>query len=447
MASWVQPGDNHAMPGVATEILIILLLLLLNGVFAMVEIAVVSSRKSRLRQWAEAGDKRSQAALDLAESPNRFLSTVQIGITMVGVLAGAFGGATLAKSLAAAISAVAWLARWADALGVAVVVGAITFCSLVIGELVPKRIGLGSPEMISRFAARPMGWLSWLAHPLVRLLGISTDAVLRLLRIRPAPEAAVSEEEVRMLVREGELSGALLPQESEMVEAVLGLDRLRVRDLMTPRGDMVWLDVEMTDDEVLDVVLQSRHTHFPCHEDRRDNLLGVVSVKDLFTRHRMGGPLDLRARCEPPLLVPPSQPAIRLLETFRGANTHFALVADEYGGIAGLITLHDLMEAIIGDFGSAAGDTPNAVQREDGSWLVDAMIRIDELEELFPGLPVEPPEDREYSTLSGFILNSLGHLPVTGEQFERGGFRIEVVDLDRNRVDKVIIHPPIFSEE
>jgi len=280
----------------------------------------------------------------------------------------------------------------------------------------------------------------------VKLLGFSTDMVLAVMRIRPAVEAAVSEEEVRMLVREGERSGALLPRESEMVEAVLGLDRLRVRDLMTPRGEMVWLDVLMSGDEALDVVLQSRHTHFPCHEARRDNLLGVVSVKDLFQQFRGGAALDLRKLCTAPLLVPPTQPAIRLLETFRSAGTHFALVADEYGGITGLITLHDIMEAIIGDFGAAEGETPDAVRREDGSWLVDAMLRIDELVALFPGFPVALPEDREYSTLSGFILHSLGHLPVTGEHFERGGFRIEVVDLDQNRVDKVMIMPPAEAD-
>lgn len=428
-----------SMPRVAIEILIIFLLLLLNGVFAMIEIAVVSSRKSRLRQWAESGDKRAKAALDLVESPNRFLSTTQIGITLVGVLAGAFGGATLAKSLSGVIEQVPLLAPWADALGVVTVVGVITFFSLVLGELVPKRIGLGNPEAISRVAARPMGWLSKAAHPAVVLLGVSTDAVLAFLRVRPAAEEAVSEEEVRMLVREGERSGALLPQETEMVEAVLGLDRLRVRDLMTPRGDMVWLDAEMTDEEMLDVVLQSRHTHFPCHEDRRDNLLGVVSVKDLFTRHRSGKALDVRSLCAEPLLVPPTQPAIRLLETFRAAGTHFALVADEFGGIAGLITLHDIMETIMGDFGVAGTITSEAVQRDDGSWLVDAMIRIDDLLELFPGLPLDPPAERDYSTLSGFILQTLGHLPVTGEHFVTGGYRIEVVDLDRNRVDKVLI--------
>ncbi|MEX1114465.1 MAG: hemolysin family protein [Akkermansiaceae bacterium] len=430
------------MPVVALEVIFIFLLLLLNGLFAMIEIAVVSSRKSRLRQWAEIGDVRAKAALELVESPNKFLSTTQIGITLVGVLAGAFGGATLAGSLGEVLALVPWIDRWADALAVVIVVGGITYFSLVIGELVPKRIGMGNPEAIARIAARPMGHLSRIASPVVRLLGFSTDLVLALLRVRPAAEAAVSEEEVKMLVRESERSGTLIPGESGMVEAVLGLDSLNVRDLMIHRAQIVWLDVEMSWSEACKAALGSRHTHFPVFEDRRDNLLGVVSIKDLFAADHAEHQGDLRPLLTQPLLVPPTQPLNRLLEAFRKSNSTFALVADEFGGIAGLITLHDVMETIIGDFDSPQNSQPDAVEREDGSWLVDAMIRIDEFENLFPDFSLGGEGEREFSTLSGFILQALGHIPITGEHFMVDGFRVEIVDLDRNRIDKVLISRP-----
>jgi putative hemolysin len=431
------------MSAVGFEIFFIFLLLLLNGLFAMIEIAVVSSRKSRLRQWAQAGDGKAQAALDLVESPNRFLSTTQIGITLVGVLAGAFGGATLAKSLASTLALVPWIARWADPLAVGLVVSAITYFSLVIGELVPKRIGMGNPEVIARLSAGPMASLSRIASPVVNLLGLSTDLVLRLLRVRPAEELAVSEEEVKMLVREGERGGALIAGESEMVEAILGLDSLCVRDLMIQRGKIVWLDAKKSWEETCLAVLRSHHSHFPVFAERRDNLQGMVSLKDLFAAHHAGHEGGLLPLLKPPLLVPPTQPLNRLLETFRKSNSTVALVADEFGGIAGLITLHDVMATIIGDFDAAGTQRPSAARRDDGSWLVDAMIRIDELEDIFPELPMESAEEREYSTLGGFILQTLGKIPTTGDHFTTvGGFRIEVVDLDRNRIDKVLVTPP-----
>ena len=432
------------MSAVGFEILIIFLLLLLNGLFAMIEIAVVSSRKSRLRQWAQSGDKKARAALDLVETPNRFLSTTQIAITLVGVLAGAFGGATLAKSLAPALALIPWIAHWADPLAIGIVVSAITYFSLVIGELVPKRIGMGSPEIIARYSAGPMACLSRIASPVVNLLGLSTDLVLRLLRVRPAAELAVSEDEVKMLVREGERGGALIAGESEMVEAILGLDSLCVRDLMIQRGQIVWLDARKSWEETCLTVLRSHHTHFPVFAERRDNLLGMISLKDLFAAHHAGHEGGLAPLLKPPLLVPPTQPLNRLLETFRKSNSTIALVADEFGGIAGLITLHDVMETIIGDFESAETLRPLTTRREDGSWLVDAMIRIDELEDLFPALTLESADEREYSTLGGFILQTLGKIPAPGDHFTTvGGFRVEVVDLDRNRIDKVLISPPI----
>ncbi len=424
---------------VVVELIIIFLLLLVNGLFAMIEIAVVSSRKSRLRQWAEAGDQKAQAALELVESPNRFLSTTQIGITLVGVLAGAFGGATLAKTLGDAIRSLPWLSPWADVLAVVTVVSGITYFSLVIGELVPKRIGMGNPEFIARLAAGPMARLAMMASPFVRLLGLSTDLVLRVLRVRPAASAAVSEEELKMLVREGGSSGTLIEGESEMVEAVLGLDSRIVRDLMIRRGDIVWLNAGKSWGDICKVALGNPHSCFPVFEGRRDNLLGVVSVKDLFAADHTDHEGEIKPLLRTPLLVPPTQPLNRLLETFRSNDTTFALVADEFGGIAGLITLHDVMETIIGDFAVPRVPRPGIFERADGSWLVDGMIRIQECEQQFPGLLPVSREEREYSTLNGFILHTLGHIPATGECFMSGAYRVEVVDLDRNRIDKVII--------
>jgi putative hemolysin len=424
---------------IAIELIFIFLLLLLNGLFAMIEIAVVSSRKSRLRQMAETGDAKAKAALELVESPNSFLSTTQVGITLIGVLAGAFGGATLAGNLGETLALVPWLTKWADAAAVAIVVGGITYFSLVIGELVPKRIGMGNPEGIARVAAGPMRRMAGLASPLVKLLGISTEAVLALLRVKPLGEMAISEEEVKMLVREGERNGTLIAGESSMVEAVLELDRLDVRDLMVHREKIVWLDVEMSWGEACEVVLKSRHTHFPVFQRRRDNLLGIISIKDLFAADHADQVGELTPLITPPLLVPPTQPLNRLLETFRKSNSTFALVADEFGGIAGLITLHDVMETIIGDFNSPRDSRPRVVVREDGSWLVDAMIRINDFEDALPDFPLGPEDERDFTTLGGFILQTLGHIPVTGESVHVDGFRVEIVDLDRNRIDKVLI--------
>lgn len=423
----------------ALELAVIFLLLACNGCFAMVEIAVVSSRRSRLRQLAESGDARAAEALALAESPNRFLPTIQMGITLIGVLAGAFGGATVARGLAAWLAGYEALAPWSGVLGVGLVVTGITFCSLVIGELVPKRIGLGYPERIARLAARPIGRLAWLCHPLVRLLGASTDGVLWLLRIRPPREVGVSEEDVRMLVREGGRSGVLLPAETEMVEAVLGLDQMRVRSIMTPRRNIVWLDASMAEETICQTVLESRHTYFPVLDARRDGLLGMVSLKDLFQRRFTGSAISLEELVVRPLIVPSSQSTIRLLEALRENDQTFALVADEFGAIIGLVTLHDVMETIVGDFPAHADDPPQVTPREDGGWLIDAMIRLDELEEVLGDLPLEPASQRDYTTLSGLVLHLLGHIPHAGETFDYGAYHFEVVDLDGTRIDKLLV--------
>lgn len=421
------------------EIAIIFVLLSINGLLAMTEIAVVSSRKTRLQQLAAKGDLKAAAALKLADEPNRFLAAVQIGITLVGVLAGAFGGATIAEQLAGFFNAMPWLAKWSEAISVAIVVSAITFCSLIFGELVPKRIGMTYPETIARLVAGPMQCLSRIASPVISLLAATATAVLKILRIRLDADTSVSEDDVRLLVRQGSQSGALLAEETSMVEAVLSLDQLRVRELMTPRNRIVWLDAAKPSDELCRQMIESGHTYFPVHECRRSNVLGVVALTDVFAALCRGEPLDFKCLAKAPLLVPPTQPAIRLLERFRSQGATFALVPDEFGSICGLITAQDLLEAISGDFRDGTENEIAVVMRADGSWLIDAAIYLQDLEYHFPDFPIAPAHQRPYVTLNGLILEKLGHIPQTGELLEVGNYSIEIVDLDGLCIDKILM--------
>jgi putative hemolysin len=429
---------NHTL----TEMVVIGLLLAANGVFAMTEIAVVSARRPRLKRLADQGDQGAKAALELAESPNRFLSTVQVGITLVGVLAGAFGGATLAKTLAQTMRQLPWISGYADAVALTIVVAAITYFSIVIGELVPKRLALNHPESISRFMARPMMALANLANPLVNLLSASTDLLLRCIGIKAQDQPAVTEDEVRSLVREGLKAGVLYQAESEMVESVLALDQLPVRDIMTPRAKIIWLNVVESHQDIWHKIVVSGHTSFPVYEGQRDNVIGMVSVKAIYANLAASVPVQLKDLMTPPQVVPASQSAIQLLENFRRTGQHVALVADEFGGLIGLVTLHDVMEAIVGDFPSQDERLrPAAKRRDDGTWLIDAMIEIDDLKKLIPALSFQIGADRDYQTLAGFIVKRLGHVPREGETFEEQGYLFEIIDMDRHRVDKVLLLP------
>jgi putative hemolysin len=428
------------MTPVLTEIVIILLLLIVNGIFAMTEIAVVSARKPRLKAMADAGDHRALAALALSESPNRFLSTVQIGITLVGILAGAFGGATIAEQIATRLEKTPSLAPYAETIGLATVVIAITYLSLVIGELVPKRIGLAHAERIARWAARPMQFLSRLAKPVVDFLSFSTDALLRVGRVAERSEQAVTEDEVRALMEEGARAGAFSPVETEMVESVLDLDRIPVRSIMTPRAKIIWLNRNESHDMVWHKIVVSNRSHFPVYEGDRDHVVGLVSVKAIYAHVAAGIPVKIGDLMTKPLIVPATQMVLQVLEALKRSSQHMALVADEFGGIVGLVTLRDVMEAIIGELPSQDERAkPAAVKRPDGSWLVDAIIEIEKLAPLFPELQFDEGGKRDYQTLAGFVLKKLGHLPKEGEAFEADGYRIEVLDMDRQRVDKVLI--------
>lgn len=418
------------------------MLLLANGFFSMTEIAVVSSRKARLRRLADTGDVRARRALELAESPNRFLATVQVGITLVGVLAAAFSGATLAGHLAGPLKQVDWIAPYADKVAFGLVVGVLTYCTLVIGELVPKRLGLGNPEGIARWFARPMLFLSTIASPLVSLLNWSSDVILRLFRIKPEPTVSVTEEEVHLMVREGMRAGVFLPHEPGMVEGVLALDRVPVRDLMTPRAKIIWINVADSHDAIWHKIVVSAHTMFPVYEGQRDNVVGVVTVKAIYANLAAGIPPRIRDLMVPPLIVPASLQASALLEMFKQKGKHVALVADEFGGIVGLVSLHDIMEAIIGELPTADERLkPKAKRREDGSWLVDGMLEVAEFERQVPGFPLHRGAERDYQTFGGYILKQFGHVPHEGESFEAHGYRVEIIDMDGHRVDKVLLMP------
>jgi len=424
---------------IGTELLVIFLLIVVNGVFAGSEIAIVSARRARLRQRAEAGDAGARRALEMAEQPNRLLSTVQVGITLVGIFAGAYGGATLAAQLDGWLEQFPAVARYSEGVALGVVIAGITYFSLIIGELVPKRIALTHAERVAAAVARPMHVLSLAATPLVKLLSVSTDGVLHLLRIRRTGEPPVTEEEITTLIEQGTEAGIFEEEEQDLVERVFELADQRAYSLMTPRHRVIWLDLEDPPEVNRGKMARHRHSRYPVCEGGLDAVLGVVEVKDLWARALRGEELDLRAALRPPLFVPGGLRALRLLEMFRASGAQIALVVDEYGGVDGLFTLNDVLEEIVGEI-EVSGE-PRIVQRDDGSWLVDASLTMDEFwEEL--GLEERRTEERRgYNTLAGFVITRLGHIPAAGESFEAYGLRFEVVDMDAHRVDKVLVTP------
>lgn len=428
----------HLIDGVpGLEILLILGLILLNGVFAMSEIAVVSSRRARLAQRAAEGDSGARRALDLAENPNRFLSTVQIGITLVGVFAGAYGGASIAGQLAQRLEAITWIARYSEEISLAVVVASITFLSLVVGELVPKRIALNQPERIASLVSGPMHALSIAATPLVRILGASTEAILRLVGARKSDEPPVTEEEIASLLKVGTAAGVFEENESQLVERIFWLGDQSVSSLMTPRHRIRWLDLDDPPAVHREELKHHRFSHYLVGRGEIDEVVGMVRMKDLVARLLQGHDLDIEADLRQPLFVPEGLRALRLLEKFRETGIHLAVVIDEYGGVDGLVTLNDVLEEITGNL--SVDDGPRAVRRADGSWLVDASLTIAEFRDAM-GLPERREGDRgDYLTVAGLVVTHLGRIPRAGDTLRIDGMLIEVVDMDGHRVDKVIV--------
>lgn len=430
------------MPSIAVEILVILLLMIVNGVFAMSELAIVSARKARLQQFANKGDAKARVALELANSPNQFLSTVQVGISLIGILTGAFGGATIADKVAQALKMVPLLAPYSQGLALGLVVVTITYLSLILGELVPKRLAMHNPEGIATAIAMPMRMLAAIVYPIVHLLSASTELVLRLLRIGPSTEPEVTEEEIKVLIQQGTEAGTFEEAEQDMVERVFRLGDRRASALMTPRPDIVWLDLDDPQEENQKQIIASVHSRFPVCQGGLDNVLGVVHVNDLLSKVLAGQAIDLIGSVRQPLFVPESTRALKVLELFKQSGTHLALVVDEYGVIQGIVTLNDILEAIIGDIPSIdPEEDPQAVQREDGSWLLDGMLSIDEFKELFEVEEIPGEEKGNYHTLGGLVIMHLGRIPTAADHFEWSGLRFEVMDMDGNRVDKVLVMP------
>jgi putative hemolysin len=418
---------------IGLEILTILLLTLLNGVFALSEIAVVSSRKARLQQRINEGDKSAQTALDLAENPNSFLSTVQIGITLIGVLSGAVGGATIAETLALQFEKIPALMPYAESLGLGIVVVSITILALLFGELVPKRLALHNPEQIASAIAGPMLLISKIFSPIVRLMSGSTDLIIKMLGVKPSEEPPVTEEELQVLLDQGTQAGVFEESEQDMVEGVFRLNNRRVGSLMTTRSEIAWLDVHDSPEEIRRQIEENPYSRFPVCEDSLDQVLGIIEARDLLLESLHGEPLLLKRNLKDAVYIPETALASKSLDLFKSGTAEMMLVVDEFGSTQGLLTIFDILEEIVGDIDSE----PQATQRQDGSWLLDGMLPVEDLKEIF-NLRHLPDED-EYETLSGFIMLQLGRVPLSAERFEWNNLTFEVMDMDGKRVDKVLV--------
>lgn len=423
------------------EILVIILLIIANGIFSMAEMAVVSARKALLKQNAEEGDAGARVALDLAKEPNQFLSTIQIGITLVAILAGAFGGATIADGLSLILENYPLIAPYSHAISIILVVLVITYLSLVIGELVPKRIALNSPEKISSAIAAPMKAFSKLMSPIIFVLSASTDLVLRALGVKPYVEPTVTEEEIKILIDQGTTAGVIEEEEQDILERVFRLGDLRADSIMTPRNEIVWLDIDDTPEEVQRKITSGPFSLFPVCRRRLDHVLGVVQAKDLLPCSMLDGKVDLKSSLLPPLFIPESMRALKVLERFKETGIHLAIVIDEYGSVRGILTLTNLLEAMVGGIPHIEElAEPMIVKRENGSWLVDGALPVEEFKDAFQ--IDELPEEDLYQTMGGFMMMHLERVPSTGDHFEWNGYRFEVVDMDEHRVDKILVMPP-----
>ena len=420
------------------EIAILLALILINGLFAMSEIALVTARKARLQRQIDEGDRGAMEAVKLGEDPTRFLSTVQIGITSIGVLNGVVGESTLAAPLGVWLQGFGMPASTAGYVATAIVVAGLTYFSIVLGELVPKRLGQLAPESIARMAARPISFLATASTPFVKLLSGSTRLVLRLLGVKTNRGPAVTEEEIHALLVEGSEAGVIEEQEHTMVRNVFRLDDRQLASLMVPRGDVIYLDIEESEQENLRRIEESDHARFPVVRGGMHDILGVVSARQLLAKRLRGEKAELTAVLQPAVFVPESVTGMELLENFRSSGGQIAFVIDEYGEVLGLVTLQDLVEAITGEFKPDAAGEEWAVQREDGSWLLDGLIPIPELKDRI-GLRAVPEEDKErYHTLSGMLLLLLGRLPQTADAVQWEDWKFEIVDMDGKRIDKVL---------
>lgn len=434
------------------EILLLLALIFLNGLFAMSEIALVTARKARLQKLMDEGDRGAGLALVLGQDPNKFLSTIQIGITSIGILNGIVGSAALAPPFADWLETLGLQRPRSDYAATALVVIVVTYVSIVIGELVPKRLGQFNPETIARIVARPMNFLSLASKPFVWLLSGSTEVLLKLLGASRNTGPSVTEEEIHAMLAEGSQSGVIELNEHTMVRNVFRLDDRQISSLMVPRSDIVWLDTIAPLEETLARIADSTHSRFPVCVGGLHEVLGFIHTKQLLSRSLINEPFDLTAGLQEALFVPETLTGMELLENFRSSNAHIALVIDEFGEIQGLVTLQDVLEAITGEFGAPGEETSWAVQREDGSWLLDGLIPIPELKDRLELRSVPDEERARYQALSGMLMLMLGRMPQTGDTVVWDNWRFEVVDMDGKRIDKVLASvvaaaPPAENDE
>ena len=428
------------------EFLILIGLIVLNGIFAMSEIALVTARKARLLKLAGDGDRGSSVALTLGEDPTKFLSTIQIGITSIGILNGIFGEAILAEPFSLWLQTFDIATTTADIGATAVVVIVVTYVSIVVGELVPKRIGQLSPEPIARLVARPMQVLAMLTRPFVMLLTGSTHALLKLMGIRQTQQAGLTEEEIRAMLEEGSESGAIEQHQHEMVRNVFRLDDRKLGSLMIPRSDVIYIDTRRSAEENLRRLIESEHSRFPVCDGGLNNILGVVQAKQILARAAQGETPDFTSNLQPCVYVPETLTGSELLEQFRATHMQLAFVIDEYGEIEGIVSLRDLLEAVTGEFSPRHAEDSWAVQRENGSWLLDGTIPILEMKDRLE-LKSVPEEDKgRYHTLSGMVMLLLGRVPAAADYCDWEGWRFEVVDMDDKRIDKVLATPLLNAQ-
>jgi len=394
----------------------------------------MASRKARLQQQVNTGDHASQIVLDLLKKPNIFLSTVQIGITLISVLAGAFGGATLAEVLAVEIARIPALEIYSKSLALGIVVLVITILTIWLGELVPKRLGLHRPERIARVVARPMLFISKLFSPLIKIVSWSTDLILHLMGISASEEQPVTEAELQVLLDQGTQAGIFEESEQDMIEGVFSIGDQRVYSVMTPRTEIVWLEVDDPPEEIRKKIADCPYSRFPVRDGSLDNVVGVVRARDLLLTNLAGEKINLKHNLHPAIYIPESAQASQALEMFKGGKAELMLVVDEFGAVQGLITLNDILSEIVEGIGT---DEPEATQRQDGSWLLDGMLTVDDFKEIFNLNDL--PEEDSYETLGGFVMFSLGRIPQTSDRFEWNGLQFEVMDMDARRVDKVLV--------
>lgn len=418
------------------EILILLFLIFLNGLFVMAEIALVSARKTRLEHLAEKGDARAKDALELTENPELFLSTAQIGITLVAILTGLYSGEKFSSDLKPYIEKIRVLKPYASSISTALIVIIVTFLSIIFGELIPKRIGLLRAEKIARIVAGPMKLLSRIGYPIVGLLNGTSNLFFLLFPIKSSKDSNVTEEEIKAIISEGTEQGAIEEAEQEIIERVFHLGDRNITSMMTHRSDIIWFDLNENEEMIKEKIIREPHSVYPVCDGQIDNIKGMVSIKDLYVAHDSTPFKDIMS---PALYVPENNTAYQVLEKFKETKNHSCCIVDEYGSLQGIITLTDIMEAIIGDFPQPDVPDYEIKEREDGTFLVDAQIPFYDFLSHFGKADWMNEGEHEFDTLAGFILHQLEHIPQTGEIIEWRGFRFEIIDMDSQRIDKVLV--------